>query len=572
MNRAYSSRWSSGLNRALHQTLLRRIPPKKDSPHLKDLVNALMEVMAKGDFYLLMNDVPPPIELKEEGWPESHYKALLGSGWLEGDKAPMVLEGSQLSWRRWHTETDEIVSSLLFRSKSSSRFPIRTSHNSSPPSYREGNEEQNAAIDAVTKESVILLSGGPGTGKTTTIAKILERAITFSPEIKIALAAPTGKAARRMQDALQIETFKSLRARQDLEEKRFLCVTLHKLLLAGSGGFGRNKQNPLNLDLLVVDEMSMVDLTLMQALLESLPEKCQLVLVGDANQLPPVGSCAIWHQLQKSDLRKQFGGGAIHLHRVYRNRGSLASLSNVLRDRGLDSFWQELFSLSTNENVELHQYPINKIPKVLVSLLRPHFQKLESLCESTLEKIAEDFHTFSALDPVLEDFFDSLFTHLDQLMVLCPRRRGLLGVNYVNKILLGKAFGEGITSWPEGTPVMCGENQPEFDLANGDIGLVLGKGVNRRILFRVISSEGDTVFRLINPVRIMLLEPALALTVHKAQGSEADQVIILWPDNYYVLPGKSSQVERSHMNDVKMIYTALTRAKKRVDLIIPTSQ
>ncbi len=567
MNRKDITGWPSGLTKALHQMLLKRIPPNDNSPYLEDIVNALVEEMARGEFSLSMNKTPPPVGLKEDGWPELHSKALLESGWLDGEQAPIVLEGDQISWRRWHIETSEIVSSLLLRSRTKPKLSLGRVRDDSIPRVGDVNEEQKAAIDAITKESVLLLSGGPGTGKTTTIAKMLERAISFDPDLKISLAAPTGKAARRMQDALQAGNSGSLETFQGVEIKRLSCVTLHKLLLAGPGGFGRNKQNPLNVDLLVVDEMSMVDTDLLRALLEALPDDCQLVLVGDPNQLPPVGSCAIWHKLQENDVRKQFGQGAICLHRLYRNRGSLASLSNVLRDQGLQAFWERLLSQPRTENVVLHQYPLNKNPKVLFTLLRPHLQELETLCLRTLEKVPEDFYLSSVLTSENEVLFELLFQRIDQLMVLCPKRRGVWGVDYVHKHLLGKSFEEGENSWPQGTPVICGENQPEIDLANGDIGLVLGEGARRRLLFRVISSEGDASLRLIHPVRILRLDPAMALTVHKAQGSEANQVVILWPDHSYAISKDSSLGESSDNNDGRMMYTALTRARNRVDLI-----
>ena len=131
---------------------------------------------------------------------------------------------------------------------------------------------------------------------------------------------------------------------------------MHKLLKAGSEGFGCNKRHPLLIDLLVIDEMSMVDLSLMQALLNALPKNSQLILVGDPNQLPPVGSGAIWHQLLKEEKIIHFGKAAIHLKKHYRSRGEIASLSKILCEQGISSFKQHILTLPKSANFQVNNF------------------------------------------------------------------------------------------------------------------------------------------------------------------------------------------------------------------------
>ena len=167
------------------------------------------------------------------------------------------------------------------------------------------NREQRSAVIAIENHNVILLSGGPGTGKTSTVIKMITRAISNNPNVKIGLSAPTGKAARRLQKSLQ----QGIKHETDYQEvlAKISCQTLHSWLKAGPSGFRINKNSPLTLDLLVVDEMSMVDLTLMKALLDALPNDSQLVLVGDQNQLPPIGIGAIWQELHnKNNLDSKY--------------------------------------------------------------------------------------------------------------------------------------------------------------------------------------------------------------------------------------------------------------------------
>ena len=142
---------------------------------------------------------------------------------------------------------------------------------------------------------------------------MLEEALHINPNLKIGLAAPTGKATRRLQESLQTGIASTTPSHRKILN-RVPCNTLHRWLQPKEYGFRKNRKNPLNLDLLVVDEMSMVDLNLMKALLEALPINAQLILVGDYNQLPPIGSGSIWHEIQSDDNRIKFGRGSIHLH------------------------------------------------------------------------------------------------------------------------------------------------------------------------------------------------------------------------------------------------------------------
>ena len=141
-------------------------------------------------------------------------------------------------------------------------------------------------------------------------------------------------------------------------------MTLHRWLEAGPHGF-RGPRRPLELDLLVIDEMSMVDLALMTALLDALPQSCRLVLVGDPAQLPPVGSGAVWQRLQQPSIRGRFDDAAVHLVRTYRNRGALADLSTVLRDQGLPAFHVALDALPDAANVRHHRCDPRRLPSLV---------------------------------------------------------------------------------------------------------------------------------------------------------------------------------------------------------------
>jgi len=246
-----TSTWPSSFTAGLHAALRRRIPPRADGPALETLSRDLVLALEQGELTVALT-------------PE-RLAAAQASGWLEGDASPLLLQGDRLGWRRWLQAMEQVVAELVERAHAPVPKPVEAVD---PELSDRLNAEQCAAARALDQASVVLLSGGPGTGKTSTVVEILARAEARHPGLRIGLAAPTGKAARRLGEAVMAQ-------RAPLS-----CSTLHRWLEAGSCGFGRHRQRPLELDLLVIDEMSMLDLALTQALLEALPSGCRLLLGG----------------------------------------------------------------------------------------------------------------------------------------------------------------------------------------------------------------------------------------------------------------------------------------------------
>ena len=322
---------------------------------------------------------------------------------------------------------------------------------------------------------------------------------------------------------------------------------MHRWLEAAGDGFRRHRQRPLELDLLVVDEMSMVDLGLMSALLEALPDSCRLLLVGDPAQLPPVGSGAVWERLQDSDVRERLGPAAVELVQTYRNRGAMAALATTLRQEGMDAFRRDLEQLPPSANVQHQRASLRRLPASVRDGWSDRHLRLSSLARGLLQRPESE----------LNDAATPLLRELERDLLLCPRRRGPWSLEDVHRALLGAAGWKDPMRWPEGVPVICGGNQPELGLANGDLGVKLGSGDQSRVLFRVMTADGQAQVRRLHPARLTSLEPALALTIHRAQGSEAERVTVLWPP----LP-------HDHVAyDSRLLYTAITRARGSLDLI-----
>ncbi len=558
--------FSTDLNKSLLATLIRYYPPIESNEALIDIVNVLMDGLSRGDVYIDMKKIPKNLELKYKDWPSYHIKALLESGWTKGDNSPIVLNGDLISWRRTHNEIVETIQKILLRNQPinnlSKELPVRIDDKN----LAHLNIQQKEAVKLVKSEQIILLSGGPGTGKTSTILQMLLEALTRNPTLSIAMAAPTGKAAKKLKDTIQagIEDFDN-----PIKDKlsNIPSKTLHKWLEAGPNGFRRNSQRLLKLDLIVIDEMSMVDLSTINGLLDALTKSCQIILVGDPDQLLPIGSGGIWQILQEKETKTNFQTNSVKLTKSYRNKGDIALLRNILKDKGVDAFWQ-LLSMKEDSTNTLHCLSsLKSVPDPVVRTLVSYRKKLKELTENCINYIPDEAWQSSMLEVAQSVEIQKLFKFIDNLLILCPQRYGPWGVKKIHEFLLGKRFEKEVHKWGEGTPIMAKSNQPEIGLANGDVGVIIGNGEKRRFLFNVFSEEQRLVTRLINPSRLNRYDAAYAMTIHKAQGSEADQVLLLWPTTSKVSEEKTFNKFYSDDYEKRMLYTAITRAKKQLLVI-----
>ena len=566
MKEQFKKKFSNDLSKSLLTTLTRYFPPIEFNEALIDVVNLLMDGLSRGDVYIDLMETPLNIELQYKGWPDVHIKALLASGWTKGEHSPIVLEENMISWRRTHNEIVATIQKLLLRNR-----PVK-------PLYKELknainyknldhlNIQQKKAVNLVDTHNIILLSGGPGTGKTSTILQILLRALTKNSTLDIAMAAPTGKAAKKLKDTIQAG-LKELEDHQKDKLSKIPCKTLHKWLEAGPNGFKRNSQRLLKLDLIVIDEMSMVDLSTINGILDALPKSCQIILVGDPNQLLPVGSGGIWQILQGKEMNKNFLPNSVKLTKSYRNKGDIALLRNTLKDKGLDDFW---FLLSTKEhssNINQHISSLKSIPDPVISTLFHYRKKLKEFTENCVSCIPSEAWQSSMIEIPPSEEILKLFKFIDSLLILCPQTYGPWGVKKIHQLILGETFDKGLQNWGQGTPIMARSNQPDIGLANGDVGIIIGNGEKRRFLFNVFSDEQKLVTRLINPSRLNIFDAAFAMTIHKSQGSEANQVLLLWPDTSKISKGKNFKKLYSDDYEKRMIYTAITRAKEQLLVI-----
>ena len=589
-------------------------------PTLVDLIGALAVALEQGELELVLGG-PAPEGIDPQGWPERQRLALAAtplavraSELERRPEAPLVWSEGRLRWRRWHLQLEACLGQLTARALAPLSPPLEPAavELAVAGAAAQGlDRQQQQAVAALLRHGLVLLGGGPGTGKTSTVVQMLGARLALRPELRLHLAAPTGKAAARLRSTLQEG---SQRLAGPLAERlgQVPCTTLHRLLESSGERFGRNRRHPLALDLLVVDELSMVDLPLMAALLEALPDACQLLLVGDPAQLPPVGPGAVLQELSQPGRLTALGEAAIELKTTYRNNGAIAAIAALLRPTEQEpgvrapiptapppgpeavaqtgALMAQLGSLGPEDNLIWQQHPPGRLPAPALERLRRHQRRLEQLAEAIdwetgVARSGGEGHSPAkagtggglspstpasagspAGHPLPEPGPDAgaiaaLLAELEACVLLSPVRQGAWGVEAVQRQLLGEAAGKAIQHWPLGTPVLCQRNLADEGLANGDIGVLVERAGERLVLFPgpfpgqagAAPGASGPGARLFHPARLGAAEPALALTIHKSQGSQYQEVVLLVPQTRHW--------------DPRLLYTGLTRARQRAWLI-----
>jgi len=406
-------------------------------------------------------------------------------------------------------------------------------------------EGQEAAIEAALTNSLTVISGGPGTGKTTTVVAILLRLMQPGlPPLRIALAAPTGKAAARLEQTIRDGL--TQRGHADLLAAIPHASTLHRLLGSrrDSPQFRHHAGNPLALDLLVVDEASMVPLPLMAKLFDALPPQARAILLGDRDQLASVDPGNVLADIVDAAALPDnpLHGTLAVLKKNYRfgNESAIYRLCETVREgRSGDA----LALLTAINSDDLNSAPLPSPQHLAEALREPVLAGYGAyLRETDPAKALEAFGRFR---------------------VLCAVRKGAYGVEELNRriaaLLREAGLIQGAHPLCAGMPLLITRNDPQLGLFNGDIALLLPDPAQANVpnppLWAWLPGDGESsALRRFAPSQLPDHEPAFAMTVHKSQGSEFDRVLLVLPDR------DSPVVTR------ELIYTGLTRARRRVEL------
>ena len=452
---------------------------------------------------------------------------------------------------------------------------------SEPAESRADVDWQKIAGALALDRRLTIISGGPGTGKTTTVVNLLACILAQDPECRIRLAAPTGKAAARMIEAIRQQSDRLDPATRDRLPSE--SYTVHRLLgvVPDSSDFRHGIDNPLPIDLLVVDEASMLDLALATKLFEAVPLSARIILLGDKDQLSAVESGAVFSELSAD--------ATLSPECIVR----LAALAGVPGERiqppepttpsGLpDSvvWFTENFRFSAQSGIGHFAALVNKgdADRAIRWLRSVDDERAgnDTLERDRTVRWIEDAgstpspdtmrHMIEGGDAYLRtarsDLNDkaALFNAFARFRVLCAEREGPRGVEGINRAMsrhfrqsLAHPLDSGNRSeWYPGRPVMVLRNDYVLKLFNGDTGLVLPDASGALIVW---FPEGDGGFRAVAPVRLPAHETAFATTVHKAQGSEFENILLL-------LPSKQTRVITR-----ELLYTGLTRARQGATIV-----
>ncbi len=437
-------------------------------------------------------------------------------------------------------------------------------------------EHQIKAINVANNNAFSIITGGPGTGKTYTVAQLVialqqatesgvdaRESIRFSTDsASLALAAPTGKAAQRMQESLQAALDAA-----DVELQLQEAKTIHRLLGIGRTGRPRyDANNPLGEDIIIVDEASMLGVELANYLVSAVKPGARLILLGDANQLAAVDAGAVLADLCRIPQLQPIHAELTESRRFTADSG-IGKLAYQINKTETDThaIWQLLkhdkalsfqyvnsvntlqTEASLNNKIE-NSLSKNKIISNLTLNYHPYINKIKTLLINPIEK---------SVPESVKDSIASLMETFNQFRVLTAGHNGEWGDHYINNYLTQWHLTElklplGQNTWFHGRPVMVLQNNYELGLFNGDIGFCLQTGDERSRLEVFFENKKQGI--AVNLLNEEVIATAYAMTIHKSQGSEFDHVAITFDNSHARLLSK------------ELIYTAVTRAKKQVTI------
>ncbi len=497
-------------------------------------VALLVRALRGGSVCIDLSTVATDCGAPELPWPEpvSWLTAVRASRLIREPPVLRLYDDHLLYLDRYWREESQVCTDLLALSVPGAPVEVPTLERLFPSGY----EEQRAAAEIVLSQAVTVLTGGPGTGKTTTVARLLallteQAELSGGAGLRVAMAAPTGKAAARLTQAVAAEV-----AKLDSPDRKRMAgleaVTMHRLLGSRpdtSVRFRHHRGNRLPHDVIVVDETSMVSLTMMARLLEAVRPDARLILVGDPDQLASVEAGAVLADLVDglSERKDRRVAALLSSHRFGESIGALA---DAIRVGDADQVIEVLRAGGAHIEWIDDQDPTDRLRAIVV----PHAFRVREAAVLGADAVALEA--------------------LDGHRFLCAHRHGPFGVEHWNRQAhrwLTEESGLPVWSeWYAGRPLLVTANDYGLRVYNGDTGVVVARQAGLRAV--ISGAAGPLEFAT---SRLSDVETMYAMTIHKSQGSQADEVTVLLPP------------EDSRLLTRELFYTAVTRAKAKVRVV-----
>lgn len=414
--------------------------------------------------------------------------------------------------------------------------------------------EQQGAVGQALKKHFFIITGGPGTGKTTVVAKLLECLLAQDASLKVALAAPTGKATSRIMQSLmgscqRFPTFFS-RVLKRIQEETLPARTIHKWLLTRNvKGMMPSEKDPLDIDVMIVDEASMIDLRLAQRLLKVIdPKRTRLILLGDKYQLSAVGPGSVLADLTAEDGALANNMAELTISHRFTSDSNVGRLAQAIKS-ATSSFKCENFikefrkAEDGKDKVGIQLYRTGYVDPSLISWIRPH---IKSYLQA-LDDYLKDLENLIADENLLKKLWDEA----ERFRILAAQREGANGVNAINRLMesiVREHVGveENSLFYP-GRLVIIRKNTPVLDVYNGDVGIVIPQADDAT---RYDLYIGDRHKRI--PVGLLPEhDTAFAMTIHQSQGSQFEHVAVLLP-----------VADDNPLCCRELFYTGVTRAQR----------
>ena len=584
----------------------------------------LQSVLRDADLALLL---PPEGQLLEpqQVLPSQLLASVSLSSWLAAlqssvllsrhqQAAPLVLhEGRLYLYRYWQYEVsvaDQLVRRIETLMPLADDFPERLTGLFNEPLIVDGQRQtdwQKVACAMAAQGQLTLITGGPGTGKTTTVVRLLallqQAAVQAGQVLRIQLAAPTGKAAARLTESIGAQVASLPVADNVKNSIPTEVTTLHRLLgsLPNTRHFRHNNNNPLVVDVLVIDEASMIDLEMMHNVLQAMPKHARLILLGDKDQLASVEAGSVlgdlcadaelgYYTSQTQQKLEQLCNEPVYAepwHIGDAKQHRLAQRTVMLRysrrfdgDSGIGQLAHAVNQSDQRQAWQLLQDPSADISYLqLNSTNAADFDRL-LLGDNDLDNNQPGYGYYLQVlqeqRPAGEQPFtaecwqkwaSAVLSAFDQFRLLCALRKGAYGVVGLNERIASLLHTKGLISsaegWYEGRPVLVTKNDYSLGLMNGDIGIALLLPNNEAAaeepqqVLRVVfaRNDGEGGVRFVLPSRLTAVETVFAMTVHKSQGSEFTHTALILPDRINPVLTK------------ELLYTGITRAKNKFTLV-----